>query len=214
MGRQINPIYEEREVITDTESEQQAPEKIETQVSVEEHEFYIVENYKKVAERIPELHHGRSYSLLSFGQWSLKHLVFHVAKLIGPCDVVSTTFGLGPGAAKGIVKALEKGIFTSFQFLFDNKVREYKEEAYFLCESTFPVKITSIHAKVTVLRNEKWSVMITGSANWSDTNNKIEHAEIIVNRKKADFFYNLIESAVNTESSVPSEILKELGYEL
>ena len=178
------------------------------------HEFYILPKYQLVAKLLPALVPGTSYGLLSFGKWDLRFVVFHIARLIGPCDVISTTYGLGPQAARGIVAGLKKGIFKSFRFIYDNKVREYKEEAHYMCAENFPVKITSIHAKLTVLKNENYQVLVVGSANWSDSNNKIEYTEIICDPAKAEAVYQLLLRTSEAEASAPSDIYKELGYEL
>ena len=203
MERTINPIF-------DRHSDEPTEIQDFSFQSKEAHEFFIFESSREIEKLIPKLTDGHSYSLLSFGDWSLKELVMHIARIIGPCDVVSTTYGLGSRTSKSIIRALDIGLFRSFAFLYDKKVREYKEEAHNVCASRFPVKITSVHAKITILKNEEWGVMVTGSANWSDNNAKIEHAEIIVNREKAEFFYETILKAIQAKAILPTEIKKEL----
>ena len=203
MERQISPLFQRFEHETNDEANFSFQ-------SEETHEFFLLEGSREIEKYLPSLSIGHSYSLLSFGDWSLKELVMHIARIIGPCDVVSTTYGLGTRASKGIIRALDIGLFRSFSFLYDKKVREYKEEAHNVCASRFPVKITSIHAKITILKNEEWGVMVTGSANWSDNNAKIEHAEVIVNREKADFFYEILKKSIECKAILPSEIKKEL----
>lgn len=203
MGEQITPLF----------NKDALKEKKQTSfafVSEESHHFFLLSSYREVKKILPSIENGKSYSLLSFGDWSLKELIMHIARIIGPCDVVSTTFGLGPKSSKGILRALEIGLFRSFEFLYDNKVREYKDESHHLCVSNFPVKITSIHAKITVLMNEQFAVMVTGSANWSDTNSKIEHAEVIVNREKAEFFFDVLKKAIAAKAVAPKELKIEI----
>jgi len=175
-----------------------------------EHEIYLLPDYKKFAELMPTIEQGKSYDFVSFGQFSLKHVVFHILKLIGPSNMCSTTYGMGPTSARAIVDGLHKGIIQSFHFVYDWKIKQYKQEAHFLCESNFPVKITSIHAKVTTFINENWGVTITGSMNWSDNNKKIETISISTNRLLAEYHSKWIKDVCVSKASEPSEIYKEI----
>ena len=174
------------------------------------HEFYISDHYRTFAQQMPKIEALQSYHFVSIGQWSMKHVVFHIAALIGKCDVWATTYGLGPGAARGIVTALDKRMFSSFRFLYDNKIKTYKEEAHNICNANFPVKICSTHAKVTVLQNENWSVVISGSANWSDSNDKIEVNDIIVSKNLAEFHKDWILKVMQSQFTEPKKIYNEL----
>lgn len=175
-----------------------------------EHVFYTVSNYKEFAEKLTKIEHNKLYEFVSFGNWSLKHVIFHLLKLTGKATVYSTTYGLDPGAARGIVDAIGKGIIQEFNFLYDHKIKQYKEEAHYICANTFPVKITSIHAKVTVIINDKWALAVTGSANWSDSNNKIETTVISTNRKSAEFHRNWIMATINNQHQEPKKIYNEI----
>ncbi len=176
------------------------------------HEFFISENYKHFYSQLTEIEQNKLYTFMSFGNWSLKHVVFHLLKLAGKSNVWSTTYGLGPNAAKGIVSGLNNGLIDSFNFLYDNKIKSYKVEAHDICISNFPVKICSIHAKITVLLNKNWGVTISGSANWSDSNNKIETTIISTNRNLALFHKKWIDAAMKSKSADPKQILKEIKH--
>jgi hypothetical protein len=175
------------------------------------HEFCISKSYREFAMLLDALEQNKSYHFISFGQYSLKHVVFHLISIIGKCHIWSTTYGLGPISARGIVKGLDNGAISSFNFLYDWKIRTYKEEAHFVCENRFPVKLTSIHAKVTVLLNEEWGITISGSANWSDTNKKIECITVSTNKDLALFHKKWIDAAIKCESSEPANILNEIN---
>ncbi len=176
-----------------------------------EHQFYISEGYKIFSKQLNQIEYNKTYHFVSFGQWSLKHVVFHIIKLIGACDIYSTTYGLGPNSAKGIVQALKSNLINSFHFLYDNKIKSYKIEAHDICASNFPVKIANIHAKVTVLTNDNFYISITGSANWSDSNDKIELTEIHSSKQLAYFHKNWITKAMSTDKVNPKEILNNIS---
>jgi len=176
------------------------------------HEFFISENYKHFYSQLPKIEQNKLYTFTSFGHWSLKHVVFHVLKLTGAGDVHATTFGLGPGTAKGIVSGIEKDLIKSFNFLYDSKIKSYKTEAHDICVSNFPVTICSIHAKVTTIINDKWGVSIFGSANWSDSNAKIETTTISTNRSLALYHQKWISNSMKSNSSDPKQIFNEIKH--
>jgi len=210
-GTGLNPFFSTKELLNKKNDCLPAvkPAYVYTEEQLK-HEFYLADHYRNFAGQLPKLEASMSYHFVSLGQWSMKHVVFHIAALIGKCDVWSTTYGLGPGTARGIVNALDKGLFSSFHFLYDNKIKSYKEEAHNICASNFPVKICSIHAKVTVLVNNNWSVVISGSANWSDSNDKIEVNTVTVSRKLAEFHKKWILDVMSSEYTEPKKIYNEL----
>jgi len=175
------------------------------------HEFFISKGYKEFLKQFTAIDQDKSYTIVSFGQWSLKHVVFHLLKMVGAAEVYSTTYGLGPSSARGIVSGIKSGMISNFNFLYDHKIKTYKVEAHDICISNFPVKLAAIHAKVTVLLNDNWGVSITGSANWSDSNNKIETTVISTNRKLAEFHKKWISEAMKTKSTEPGKILSEIN---
>lgn len=175
-----------------------------------QHEFFLNDGYKAFAQQLPVIQQNETYHFISLGNWSLKHVVFHVLSLIGKAEIYSTTYGLGPKTARGIVQAIEKGMISNFHFLYDNKIKTYKEEAHNICVSNFPVQIVSIHAKVTVLINDEWSVVIGGSSNWSDTNDKIEYNTVFVSKKLADFHKDWILRVIAAGYSEPTKIYHEV----
>ena len=163
-GDGIKPLFSTSEILKNKEI---SKEKFNQGIITEDisHEFFLSDGYKEFKQQLTKLEKDKHYSFVSFGQWSLKHVVFHLLKLAGPSDIYSTTYGLGPSSARGIVTGLNKGLIKSFNFLYDNKIKTYKVEAHDICSANFPIKVVNIHAKVTVLLNKNWGIKITGSAN-------------------------------------------------
>lgn len=206
---EIKPLFSTKEFQTNVKSDNNVISRIELEDIA--HEFTISKSYFDFITLLEKLEQNKSYHFVSFGQWSLKHVVFHIINMIGNCDIWSTTYGLGPGSARGIVNMLENKQINSFKFLYDWKIKTYKEEAHYMCDANFPVKLTSIHAKVTVLLNDIWGVAITGSANWSDKNNKIEAITISTHKELALFHKNWIDKAIEANASEPKNIFEEIN---
>lgn len=211
MGKreEIKPLFSTRKITAELKKENIRQGVISDDIS---HEFFISDDYKHFYSQLESIDKNKLYTFMSFGNWSFKHVVFHLLKLAGKSNIWSTTYGLGPNSAKGIVSGLNNGLIDSFNFLYDNKIKSYKVEAHDICVSNFPVKICSIHAKITVLINENWGITISGSANWSDSNNKIETTTISTNRKLALFHKKWISAAMKSNSADPKTILKDIKH--
>jgi len=202
----INPLFSSSH-ITKKEKQKTVIQGVEDNSS---HEFFLTKEYKIFASQLPALKQNTTYNFWSLGQWSLRHVVFHIVSLVGRSKAAVTTYGLGPGSARGIVDAINKGFFESFFFVYDQKIKSFKDEAHNVSAANFHVKITQIHAKATVLINENWGVVISGSANWSDSNNKIELTTISTNRDHAIKTYDLLHKIAYTESNNVNEIRNEI----
>lgn len=201
---EIKPLISTNEVIA---SSAKKTSSFSMKSEEKEHDFFLSDGYKEFSNIFKSIEKNKTYTFVSFGQWSLKHVVFHILNLIGKCDIYSTTYGLGASTARGIAIAVNKGLINSFHFLYDFKIKAYKPEAHDICSNNFDVKVANIHAKVTVLKNENYSVIITGSSNWSDTNDKIEINEIRENKELAEFHINWILKVMKLESTNPKELL-------
>jgi hypothetical protein len=149
-----------------------------------DHSLILTSELADLHTTVPVLLPGTVYDFISFGQWSLAHILIYILSLTGPADVYATTYGLSPDVVRKLVEAKEKGMIREMTMVMDWKIRTYKAEAYFVAEQNFKTRLCSIHAKVTVVINETWGVIIQGSANYT-RNNKIENNIITVDRERA-----------------------------
>ena len=148
------------------------------------HSLLLTSELADLRKTVPALVAGTVYDFISFGQWSLMHILIYILSLTGPADVFATTYGLSPDYVRKLVEAKEKGMIRNMTFVMDWKIRTYKAEAWHVAEQHFKTRLCSIHAKVTTVINETWGVIIQGSANYT-RNNKIENNIITVDRNRA-----------------------------
>lgn len=170
--------------VFDTQKENTQPNTSAYSNGLGKHSLMLTSELADLKKTVPELVPGTVYDFVSFGQWSLIHVLVYVLSLTGPADVYATTYGLSPDVARNLVEAKNKGAIHTMTFLMDWKIRTYKAEAYFIVEQAFKTKLLSNHAKVTAVINERWGVTIQGSANFT-RNNKIEDYIITVDRNRA-----------------------------
>jgi hypothetical protein len=138
--------------------------------------------FKEVLKTIEK---NRHYHYSTGGQWSLHELVAYLVQLTGPCKVWKCTWAISEDSVRSLLELRERGMITDIKCLYSYKITENKSKAYFLAKENFDVVLTHCHAKVTVLKNEEWSISICGSQN--DTRNpRIERGVICTDRAIAE----------------------------
>ena len=150
-----------------------------------------------VAELWPPLQPGHSYHYASAGLWSVHELLFHFLQQTGPADVTIATWSVTEDAVRMLVAGIESGILRKLRLLIDARVIRRNASAYaFVRAHAELVRITACHAKVTVIRNEHWSISINGSPNYTN-NPRIESGVVTESGLIADFHTHWIEGEMS-----------------
>ena len=127
-----------------------------------------------VAELFPPVQPGHSYHYASAGLWSVHDLLFHLLRQTGPADIWIATWSMAEESVRMLVQGLDSGLIRSLRLLIDARVTRRNASAYaFVAAHADQVWVTACHAKVTVIRNEHWSIAINGSPNYTN-NPRIE----------------------------------------
>lgn len=115
----------------------------------------------------------------SHGTFNSVRLLFHVLKYTGPANVLMSTYSISEKSVRQLYAAKNNGAITDIRFLIDNRVRSMSPKPFQFLMGSFPnvVRTLSIHAKITLVWNEHWTVSIISSMNATD-NNKIERGVI------------------------------------
>ncbi len=127
---------------------------------------------------LPQIAHGRHYHIVSAGLWAMHELLFHLLAMTGPARVTLATWSMSETAVRQIVNGIDAGLITELHALLDGRVRVRTPEvlAFLKCQAA-RVRITSNHAKVTVIQNDSWQVCVVSSANM--TNNPRYEASVV-----------------------------------
>lgn len=132
------------------------------------------ESYAKFAQDFSTISPDCDYHIINHGSWSMhEFLLFLINKFTGPASLWITTWSISEKVIQQLVAAKMSGNIVSINFLFDYRVKKYRPAAYYLAEKHFNCRLTSCHAKVTVIKGEKMDLTIVGSANYT-RNNRIE----------------------------------------
>ena len=115
-----------------------------------------------------------SIHFVSANDWSICELLLHFLNLTGPADVYFTTWSLKEFGVRQLLSAMDSGAIRTLHALLDSRVKSRNPDVYFLAERNFAtVRLAECHAKVCVIRSEKYSISIVGSANFTN-NPRIE----------------------------------------
>lgn len=139
-----------------------------------------------IADAIGDLDHGNNIFFLTDGAWSNIDLIGYILNTTGPARLFFTTWSIAADTISKLGAWKDNGQLFSIHAILDQGIRNRKPEILQLAMGTFAnLKLTKIHAKVTVIQNEKYSVVLMGSANFTKNPRK-EIGMIIKSRQLAD----------------------------
>jgi hypothetical protein len=152
------------------------------------YDFYVKSSVRDKIEGVfPQLMPGQNIEYVSMADWSTHELVFWVLNQIGPAEMVMATWSMTETAARQLVEARLANVLTSVHCLFDYRIKvRYPEVCAYVKEHFEAVTVAHCHAKVTVLQNDTWAVVINASSNYTN-NVRIESGSIKVSQSTADF---------------------------
>jgi hypothetical protein len=155
-------------------------------------DFVICKSPEKLKLLIDSLQQGKLIHFVSNGDWSMHDLVVELLKLYAPAELWFTTYALREFAVRQLLTALDKKQLFGVHILIDYKARARTPDVIQLAEMNVNrVYLTSVHAKVCVLKSTKGCVSINCSANWT-SNPRIESGTISLNEAVANFHINWI----------------------
>lgn len=140
-----------------------------------------------LADTIGSLAHQESMHVVSLGNWSSHELLAYLLSLSGPADVYLTSWSIKRQAVQMMLELLDSEKIRSLKCIFDNRVKAQCPDAWALAEYNIDmVKLTKIHAKVTVIQNENWHFSVISSANLT-RNPRIEAYSIVEDKSTAEY---------------------------
>ncbi len=140
----------------------------------------------EVIQDLPQVEEAIEF--VSTGDWSVHDLLFYVLEKTGPAAVHFTTWAISEYAIRQLYNYVTSGLITDLTGIFDYRnVTVKSAEFHFLKRISPNVKPSRVHAKVTVVENEQWSITIAGSGNYT-RNPRIEIG-IIRNSKTSCAFH-------------------------
>lgn len=140
---------------------------------------------------------GTSTHYVSKGDWSMHDLVMQLLKKYQPAELFISTYALRETPVRQLVMAIDRKEISSIKMLLDYRAKVRTPQVYELAQMNInQIYLTSVHAKVCVLRSAAGSITIAGSANWT-TNPKIEYGVVTMNEQIAEFNIDWMQNIMN-----------------
>lgn len=140
-----------------------------------------------VAEVIGDISEVECIDYVSFGRWSMHDLLFYLLDITGPARVYFTTWAISTKAVHLLVEGMASGMITELHSILDRRIEIRRSDCFaFLKHHANNVYLVDCHAKVILIENYMWRIVVKSSANFSE-NKRIETGMIIMNRDIFDF---------------------------
>jgi len=141
--------------------------------------------------RIPygELKQGDALFGLTNGQFSCAELLAWILDYVGAADVYISTWSIGMSETTWLGEKLRDGTIRNLKILVDRSwPTRHEKFCVHLCEQVGADKIRLLrtHAKIMVVRNESWAVVVRGSLNLNP-NPRLEHFDLDDSPELADW---------------------------
>lgn len=140
-----------------------------------------------IMDIINQVKAGHCVHYFTYGAWSLFELLIAATEITGPANIYLSTYAMNETSARAFAKLKDDRIVNEMYCIIDDRA-EVRSAASLqllrsLCNSWAMVRC---HAKVTVLEGVKYSVVISGSANYTE-NKRLESGMIIADKAAAGF---------------------------
>lgn len=171
-----------------------------------------------VSQIIGKLEPGFARFWLSDGAMGPVDVLGAVLEQTGPADVLVTTWTISPGEVSAAWRFIGDGRIRSVRFVVDASLLS-REAAYMaaLVARFGPdaVRPAKVHAKLITIVNDRWAVVLRGSANWTRAP-RLEFYELSDDRGLADYIGRILsplwdKPAAETEAESVREYSKWIG---
>jgi hypothetical protein len=150
-----------------------------------------------LSECFGEYQEGKMAKFYTDGAWSMHQLAQYFIELIGPADVVISTWTMTENPARILLSLKESGMIRKLTGLFDYRIHDRSPKNFQLISSICDkIALVKCHAKVTTITNDSQGVSIVGSANYSK-NLRLEAGTVFMGMDNAQFDKSWIERKID-----------------
>jgi len=125
-----------------------------------------MKNLLKKFQELPELQQNKTIPFASSGNFSMHELMEYLLEKTGSANVRVSSFSISEVAIRSFFNLMEKETIHSLRCLFDISVKRHKLGLLFFVNNIgSTIAISKNHAKLILIENNNWKVVIVGSAN-------------------------------------------------
>lgn len=152
----------------------------------------IATTSQKLFDVINQVDHGKTVHWFTAGSWSMHQLLQELLNKTGPADLWISSYAFGETPARIICDLKHTGIIKSLHCIIDKRVDIRSASALTMLRNACDmIKLCETHAKVTVIKNDQWFLVVGGSANYS-ANRRLEIGYISCDAVIANLYQNVI----------------------
>jgi len=106
---------------------------------------------------------------VSAGEWSMHQLLLSILDITGAARVMISSYAMGETPARILAGLKEDKLITELFCVLDDRVDVRNAKSLQLIKNICDgFALVSDHAKVTIIKNELWTVTVIGSANYTE----------------------------------------------
>ena len=121
------------------------------------------------------------------GRFSMHNLIEYILRATGPANVLIATWAMTEAPLRTLQRLKSEGEILKLECMLEHKVPGHNPKSYAFAKAFFDdIWLGRNHAKVGVIENEDWGVVITTSANLT-RNRRIEAGDIKCSIESAKF---------------------------
>lgn len=155
------------------------------------------ESLNHLSACIGELQQGQIIHFVTYGKWSMHQLIIYLLKQIGPANLYMTSWSMTEQPLRALLNLKLNGILIDAKCILSDRLIERTPKVYDLAQNVFSqLKLIKLHAKVSVLENDNWQVVVVGSANYT-SNPRVEAGVIDATGGSAMFHKEWILNELN-----------------
>jgi hypothetical protein len=150
-------------------------------------------SYTRLEDVIEIVDHGKTTHWFSLGDWSMHQMLQKLLEKTGPADVWISSYAFSEKPARLLCDLKDAGTIKDLYCIIDSRVDTRSASALTMIRNaSTQIKLCETHAKITVIKNDQWFLVVVGSANYT-SNKRFESGCICSNAVIANCYKILIE---------------------
>jgi hypothetical protein len=149
----------------------------------------LISEKEKMLEVVELVNVGNTVHWVSDGAWSMHTLLMGLLQKFGAAEVYISSYAMGETPARILARLKHDGVITKLHCVLDNRVDVRTAGSLQLIKGIADrYALIDTHAKVTLIKNDDVSIVVAGSANYTE-NERYEAGVITMNETAFSLHY-------------------------
>lgn len=150
----------------------------------------------------PDFGPGNRCPFVSKGEWAIHELLPILLLITGRANVDIATFSLNEAALRALFLLKDEENITTLRLLADSTSMKHKNGLLLFAESiTSNIRISANHAKLLIVQNSDWHIVLMGSANLNAAVRN-ETGLLMINTPECEFYSHAFNDFFNQATPV------------